>query len=119
MTQHYVGEKIVLAWPEAKDGKEGYAVKYEDGYVSWSPREVFDKAYISLGHIGHLQPHQQRVVAELAQLNEKIAKLEAFTAREDFEKIAGDEALILAYQLKYMKHYAEALGERVGLWPME
>jgi len=25
--------------------KEGYKVTYEDGYTSWSPKEVFEKAY--------------------------------------------------------------------------
>ena len=25
--------------------KDGYLVKYEDGYISWSPKEVFEKAY--------------------------------------------------------------------------
>lgn len=24
---------------------EGYLVKYEDGYISWSPKDVFEKAY--------------------------------------------------------------------------
>ena len=27
---------------------EGYLVRYQDGYVSWSPREVFDKAYLAV-----------------------------------------------------------------------
>lgn len=25
--------------------QDGYMVKYEDGYVSWSPKDVFEKAY--------------------------------------------------------------------------
>lgn len=25
--------------------RDGYKVTYEDGYVSWSPKEVFEKAY--------------------------------------------------------------------------
>lgn len=29
----------------AEDDVEGYKVVYEDGYVSWSPRTVFEKAY--------------------------------------------------------------------------
>ncbi len=41
----YVGTKIVTAWPQVKDGKEGYAVKYDDGYLSWSPKDVFDRCY--------------------------------------------------------------------------
>ena len=43
--ERYIGTKIVLAEPEEKDGREGYAVVYEDGYRSWSPRETFERAY--------------------------------------------------------------------------
>ena len=27
---------------------EGYAVKYSDGYTSWSPKDVFEKAYLKV-----------------------------------------------------------------------
>ena len=50
MTQYYVGVKIITAWPQEKDGKPGYSVKYEDGYTSWSPAEAFEKAYYPMGH---------------------------------------------------------------------
>ncbi len=64
MTRDYYGTKRVTAWPQqGKDpvtgtyemGPDGYAVKYEDGYVSWSPKDVFEKAYqpldaLSFGH---------------------------------------------------------------------
>ena len=30
-----------------KNDVEGYRVKYEDGYESWSPKEVFERAYRS------------------------------------------------------------------------
>lgn len=33
MTQHYVGTKIIEAWPGEKNGAEGYSVKYADGYI--------------------------------------------------------------------------------------
>ena len=45
MTKAYIGAKIVLAWEQEEDGKPGYAVKYADGYISWSPKEVFEEAY--------------------------------------------------------------------------
>lgn len=60
MTQDYYGTKKVTAWRQdttAISGavQEGYGLKYEDGYQSWSPKEVFDKAYqpmnaLSFGH---------------------------------------------------------------------
>lgn len=45
MTASYIGTKIVAAWPETRDGQEGYAVKYADDYISWSPKAVFEEAY--------------------------------------------------------------------------
>jgi hypothetical protein len=48
MTKTYVGVKRVTAWPQEKDGKAGYAVKYEDGYISWSPADVFERSYFRL-----------------------------------------------------------------------
>lgn len=49
MSQYYIGVKIVFGWPEIRDGKEGYAVKYPDGYTSWSPKDVFESAYLPMG----------------------------------------------------------------------
>lgn len=60
MTQDYYGTKRVTAWPEngpvrSEEGRAGYAVKYSDGYRSWSPKGVFEAAYqpinaMSFGH---------------------------------------------------------------------
>lgn len=46
--RNYIGVKIVKAEPQNKDGRPGYQVKYPDGYVSWSPKETFEKAYREL-----------------------------------------------------------------------
>ena len=49
MTHKYIGTKEVMAWPQDKEDLggpiPGYAVKYADGYISWSPTDTFDKAY--------------------------------------------------------------------------
>ena len=52
MTQHYIGTKQIEAWEQEKDGQPGYAVKYPDGYISWSPKDVFEAAYLPQGHDG-------------------------------------------------------------------
>lgn len=42
----YAGTKMVGAIPGVNsDGVDGYIVRYEDGYTSWSPKDVFEKAY--------------------------------------------------------------------------
>ena len=44
-TKLYIGAKLIRAFPENKDGKDGYHVIYPDGYNSWSPKNVFEEAY--------------------------------------------------------------------------
>lgn len=34
--------------PKAMNREAGYKVRYEDGYESWSPKDVFEKAYLEL-----------------------------------------------------------------------
>ncbi len=59
--KQYIGTKIIKGepmnlgaynekrgWtiPENEDpNREGYLVEYPDGYISWSPKEVFEEAY--------------------------------------------------------------------------
>lgn len=51
MKQDYYGTKRITAWPSVKEDKqgdalqEGYAVMYADGYLSWSPKDVFEASY--------------------------------------------------------------------------
>ena len=45
MTHKYIGTKEITAWGQEKGGQPGYAVKYADGYISWSPKDVFEEAY--------------------------------------------------------------------------
>ena len=46
--QIYIGVKRLIAEPQEKDGKPGYHVVYEDGYESWSPKDVFERAYFPI-----------------------------------------------------------------------
>lgn len=57
--QKYIGTKIIQAEPMtveeyneqirplvySGEDRNGYKVVYEDGYVSWSPKDVFEKSY--------------------------------------------------------------------------
>ena len=42
----YIGTKLIEAIPAQKDGEDGYKVVYPDGYISWSPADVFERAYL-------------------------------------------------------------------------
>ena len=44
---HYAEDVKVLAHPDTKV-EAGYRVKYQDGYTSWSPKDVFESAYLPL-----------------------------------------------------------------------
>lgn len=50
--QKFIGTKIVEAEPcdSLHEGEwvPGYKVRYEDGYESWSPKDVFEKAYLPI-----------------------------------------------------------------------
>ena len=45
--KRYIGTKIIHAVPEVhgETGREGYVVRYADGYESWSPKEACEEAY--------------------------------------------------------------------------
>ncbi len=45
----YIGTKVITAEPMQMGGKDGYKVKYSDGYESWSPKETFETCYRKSG----------------------------------------------------------------------
>jgi hypothetical protein len=68
--ERYFGSKIIMAapmerqyfngtvkgWPmDPLNTEEGYLVQYEDGYISWSPKETFEAAYHRIDYLnfGH------------------------------------------------------------------
>lgn len=72
MTHHYIGTKIVLAWAAEKDGKAGYGIKYEDGYTSWSPKDVFEAAYRDIE--GENQALNFGDAVHMLKLGKKVAR---------------------------------------------
>jgi N4 Gp49/Sf6 Gp66 family protein len=109
MTQFYIGVKIIEAWKEEKDGNPGYGVKYPDGYVSWSPKEAFEKAYLPMG----LDPSK---VSELMVIdfikNHEIIKLDPKTTLLKAELITG----FTQYETSSCvdpKNFSEKIGEEI------
>lgn len=111
--QHYVGTKIVEGARQDKDGSDGYAVRYPDGYLSWSPKDVFEQAYLPLGDLTETPPHVQRMVAEQAELDRKVGKLSAFLATQTFEALPEIDRELLRKQYAAMRQYSKVLGKRV------
>lgn len=114
MTQHYIGTKIITAWESEKDGVDGYAVKYSDGYTSWSPKGVFEAAYVAMGHVGSLPPHVQRVIGEKANLDAQRSKLLAFFETDLFKGLSPKEQQLLVTQATCMGEYSEILADRLA-----
>jgi len=74
--------------------------------------------------VSTLAPHQQRVVEEKRELDDKLQKLTAFVSSEKFSTIVQDEAERgrLVCQEEVMRQYSEILGERIDAfvateWP--
>lgn len=138
----YIGTKIVKAEPMTRaqyntfrgwnlpldeDGSDaGYLVEYLDGgkpnvathagYVSWSPAEQFNAAYIQMPEGSEkFPPHQQRVFAEKSSLDDKVEKLDKFVYTSNvFHGLDEDEKNRLIAQLLAMQNYSEILADRIA-----
>ena len=64
-----------------------------------------------------LQPHQQRVVDEKRELDEKLTKLDAFGRTELFASLPADEQGRLNRQHSLMGQYSDVLAERIAAFP--
>ena len=60
-----------------------------------------------------LKPHQQRVVDEKVELDERLQKLDTFTRTTTFERLNEDERSLLLAQASAMVKYSKILGERI------
>ena len=90
----------------------GYFVVYDDGYKSYSPASAFESGY-SL--IPPASTHQQRVLDEKRELDERLSKLDAFILDNPlFLQLSGSEQERLARQSKAMTIYSGILGERIA-----
>lgn len=92
------------------------------GYISWSPKDVFDESYIKTDFIinkskpfGEYELHQQRVMNELKDLAMKTFKLSDFVETEFFkESLDSEEQQRLKQQLIVMQTYKSILTQRIN-----
>lgn len=61
-----------------------------------------------------LKPHQQRVVEEKAELDDKLTKLGAALNGGLREKVSVDEFSLLCEQERVMREYSEILARRIA-----
>lgn len=86
---------------DPEENTNGYLVEYLDGgkenhpghkgYISWSPAEVFEKNYISIGDITGLAPHIVRLKAERAENFDRLQKLSAFLGLQELLQVPEAE----------------------------
>lgn len=98
--------------PRLMNRKDGYKVVYEDGYESWSPKDIFEKTYKPV------DTALDRLKIEYNELKERIEKLEDFIG-QDFseakEKAGHYQAALLLIQRGYMVNYLDVLETRINL----
>ncbi len=66
-----------------------------------------------------MQPHQERVVKEEADLAEKVLKLSLFIGGPVFSTLSVEERIRLSKQLEYMHGYLRILRDRIAAFPAE
>ena len=111
-------------WPVPLDENpddEGYLVEYVDGgkpnhkdftgYISWSPKEQFENAYLNIGNTDGLKPFQIRLLAEQADLKNKIAKAKTYLTTVDGTE---ESTVDLLRQVNAMETYYDALTIRIN-----
>lgn len=126
--KHYTGTKTVKAAPmtmgeayerkllkegvrpsECETDKAGYLVEYEGGYQSWSPANVFDKAY---------KPSEtflDRLQIEYAELEERFDKCNNFIISGKADSLDTISKALLYVQVDLIEQYLFILGDRIGI----
>lgn len=123
--KQYTGTKTVKAMPmtmgeayerkllkygvrpsECETDKAGYLVEYEDGYQSWSPADVFEKAYKPS------ETRLDRLRIECDELRVRSKELDAYL-NEGYEKAAAEIGrsltMLLVLQSSYLHNYLDVL----------
>ncbi len=84
---HYI-KKHSEEWPEESaripelphTEQEGYAVRYADGYESWSPKDVFERAYLPISINENLRTAKPSISQQM--VDDFIVKTEVCTMGE-------------------------------------
>lgn len=144
--KQYIGTKIVEAEPatlyELKEGghflkkageewteesahipnlasstREGYSVRYTDGYESWSPKDVFERAYLPIEVNTDLKPDQPSVSQKM--VDDFIAEVHVTTLGEKTTVVravlVNGFEIVDASSCVSPENYSEELGKKICL----
>ena len=92
---------------ECETDKAGYLVEYEGGYQSWSPADVFEKAY---------KPSEtflERMKAECDENFERLKKAVGFIESDKFNELSLTARNLLAAQVATQREYVWLLSDRL------
>ncbi|TXH15233.1 MAG: hypothetical protein E6R03_07530 [Hyphomicrobiaceae bacterium] len=134
----YIGSKIIIGqpmtrgeysvyrgWPIPSDedpNDAGFLVEYTDGgmanhprhkgYISWSPKEVFERAYIPMTSIEGLPDFAIRLIAEKVELRERLRKLRAYLETPSYAALDPEDRALLVNQETAMTVYLDVVEKR-------
>lgn len=125
--KHYIGTKQVQAEPmtmgeayerkllkngvrpsECETDKAGYLVEYEGGYQSWSPKDVFEKAYQVA------ETPFDRMSIEYKEESERYEKGKKFVDSMNFDKLNYLAKTLLSAQNESQREYCYLLADRMA-----
>lgn len=93
---------------ESEKSKDGYYVRYENGYESWSPADVFEKAYKVA------DTFLDRLRIERDELHDRYVKEKNYLSSPLAEKqLTPREKGSLAAQVEFMRQYLLCVEERI------
>lgn len=93
---------------ESEKSKAGYYVKYDNGYESWSPADVFEKAYKLA------DTYLDRLRIERDELHGRYVKAKNYLSSPLAEKqLTPREKGSLAAQVEFMRQYLLCVEERI------
>ena len=137
----YVGTKTVTATPmkrgeynklrgweipqDENPETEGYLIEYKKGgkpnhpnfagYISWSPKEVFETTYRVIGKEQETNQLVLKLIQEFNEVNDRTEPLRVFLSKPQPTFISDQEWLILHDQLDAMADYRDCLMTRIAL----
>lgn len=122
---YMVNGKLVLTddfdtpFPVPRDAevKEGYKVYYPDGYESWSPRDVFERAYLPMTPNPELKADQPSISKEM--VDAFIDKVEVQTMGEKTTVVRAvlknGYELVCSSACVSPENYSEEMGKDICL----